>query len=120
MALSFIQGPRVNDWVQTQAEALDLKTRCLVHPYQQTDKALWDDFEVDFRGAFTDTAKEQEAYNKLMSLGMSRNDVDTYISQFDTLVARAGWPTKSIKDQMSLASYRNGRMQPNKRYNATP
>jgi hypothetical protein len=65
--LSYIQGPLVEDWVNARDEELE---RC-VDPTRRTsvgedDKILWDEFEAHFKSAWKDTAKTQNAYDKLM------------------------------------------------------
>ena len=39
-----------------------------------------------------DTAKEQQAYQKLLELCMAGNNIDTYNTKFNHLLARSGWP----------------------------
>ena len=77
LAISFIRGPQIDDWAKEQKD--ELKTKLL--PPQniaQMDEVLWTEFETRFHTAFTDTAKEQQAYQKLLDLQMSGNDIDTY------------------------------------------
>ena len=62
------------------------------------------EFEVDFQSAFTNTAKEQDAYNKLMALRMQGNDVDSYIASFNNLVERSGW---SLMDRGALEKFKH-------------
>ena len=50
-------------------------------------------------------AQAQEAYHKLMNLQMVGQDINSYIAQFDTLVARAGW---SQHDQGTLEKFIKG------------
>jgi hypothetical protein len=85
MALSYIKGERVNDWQEEQLNKLDQTT--LSH----TDETLWTNFETAFKGAFTDSNKKQTAYEKLKEHKMIGDDVDSYISQFENLIAKAGW-----------------------------
>jgi len=69
------------------------------------DKALWTEFEADFKSAFTDTAKEQDTNNKLMALKMQGNDVDSYIASFNNLVEQSGW---SLTDCGALEKFKHG------------
>jgi Retrotransposon gag protein len=52
---------------------------------------LWTDFKTAFTDAFTDTAKKEDAYQKLKHLKMKGKLVDDYIMAFNSLVAKAGW-----------------------------
>jgi Retrotransposon gag protein/Zinc knuckle len=56
-----------------------------------TDETLWTDFETAFADAFTDTAKWEDAYQKLKHLKMKDELVDDYITTFNSLAAKAGW-----------------------------
>jgi hypothetical protein len=86
LALSFIDGPKVDDWVDAQRDELDEKITCANAPLLETDKVLWNDFEVAFNNAYTHTAKKQEAYIQFMNLSMQGNNVNDYIATFDWLV----------------------------------
>jgi Retrotransposon gag protein len=87
MALSLIRGPKVDDWVDDQLKDLELK----VHTTPRSDETLWTDFEMAFADAFTDTAKREDAYQKLKHLKMKDELVDNYITMFNSLAAKAGW-----------------------------
>ena len=84
LAISFIRGPQIDDWAKEQKDELKAK---LLPPRNiaQTDEVLWTEFETRFRTAFTDTAKEQQAYQKLLDLRMTGNDIDTYNTRFNHL-----------------------------------
>jgi hypothetical protein len=49
------------------------------------DPRLWDIFKAEFQRAFTDTAREQNAYKKLGALKMIGGDLNTYIADFEKL-----------------------------------
>jgi Retrotransposon gag protein len=87
MALSLIRGPKVDDWVDEQLNDLELK----VHTMPCSDETLWTDFETAFTDAFTNTAKKEDAYQKLKHLKMKDELVDDYITVFNSLAAKAGW-----------------------------
>ena len=89
LALTFMRGPLVNDWVNLQMEELQEKVEIAKIP--KTDQNLWDDFVISFKDAFTDTAKHIKAYNNLVSLKMEGGDIDTYIATFERLARQAGW-----------------------------
>jgi Retrotransposon gag protein len=85
MALTYIKGPRVEDWQEARLEEL---TNTNLHP---DDEALWTTFEQKFKDAYTDSNKKRAAYDKLMTLQMKGGNIDTYIATFDNLLAKAGW-----------------------------
>jgi Retrotransposon gag protein len=85
MALTYIKGPRVNDWQEAQLK--ELVNSNLV----PDDETLWMNFKQKFKDAYTDSNKKRATYNKLMTLQMKGGDIDTYIATFDNLLAKAGW-----------------------------
>jgi Retrotransposon gag protein/Zinc knuckle len=87
MALSLIRGPKVDDWVDEQLNDLELKI-CIT-PW--SDETLWTEFEAAFTDAFTNTAKKEDAYQKLKHLKMKDELVDDYIMVFNSLAVKAGW-----------------------------
>jgi hypothetical protein len=103
LALSLIRGPKVDGWVDAQAVTLDEKVTCQVQPIAQTDEALWTKFKRDFVAAFTDIAKEQDAYHKLSNLTMQGSDINSYIAAFNYYLNQAGW---SPTDRGSLERFK--------------
>lgn len=110
LALSFMRGPAINDWVLQQTERLF--TRCNgdrthgIFPTHQTDdEQLWEDFGHDFRRAFADTASEQRAYGELANYTMGNKSIDEYIAQFEHLLQKAGWDRTS---RGSLFQFKKG------------
>ena len=70
LALSFMQGPTINNWVLQQIERLYVKCNRdtinrIVLTYQTDDKWLWMDFSLNFHYTFTNTTSEQCAYGEL-------------------------------------------------------
>ena len=118
LAISFIRGPQIDDWAKEQKDKLKAK---LLPPRNiaQTDEVLWTEFETRFRTTFTDTAKEQQAYQKLLDLRMTGNDIDTYNTRFNYLLARSAWPRG---DKGTMERYRRSlrRGIALKIYNKTP
>ncbi|KAI0245539.1 hypothetical protein BJV78DRAFT_1287596 [Lactifluus subvellereus] len=90
LAIGYIRGPKVDNWTDTQTTLLEDRTTRAVNRIQKTDEALWASFVQDFTNAFTDTAKEQNTFNKLVNLRMQENDVDGFITTFNHLVLAAG------------------------------
>jgi hypothetical protein len=110
LCLSFIRGPRVDNWVaekinQLRRAVLGDPAQGLAATHLQTDEDLWHNFGADFRGTFEDTASEENAYAKLKSLRMDGDQIDEYIATFEVLLARAGWQRN---DKGSIDLFFNG------------
>ena len=105
-ALTYIQGPMVNDWVNTQENILLARTdtTCANH-VREDDERLWTVFETAFQDAWTDTSKKQNAYDQLMKLTMVGWDIDTYIATFDRLALTAGW---ELNAEGTIVRFREG------------
>ena len=88
VALSYICGKRVDDWVEYTLNKVD---RTLAQGVQLEHKPLWNMFLRDFQLAFTDTTKVQSVHQELLDLKMKPGDLDSYISSFEHLCMRAGW-----------------------------
>jgi hypothetical protein len=62
--LSYIQGPIVEDWVNTRAIELEKRVDTATpHHVAKTDEVLWQEFETAFKSAWGDTAKTQSTYD---------------------------------------------------------
>ena len=91
-ALSYIRGPLVEDWVNTQDKWLEKRINPTTHRHlARRDEALWLEFIDTFKTAWKDTSKAQMAYDKLMKLTMEAWDVDSYNVTFNRLASAAGW-----------------------------
>jgi Retrotransposon gag protein len=71
----------------------------------RSDETLWTDFEMAFTDAFTDTAKKEDAYQKLKHLKMKDELVDDYITTFNSLAAKAGW---ELTNEGTIDAFRSG------------
>jgi Retrotransposon gag protein/Zinc knuckle len=100
-ALSLIRGPKVDDWVDEQLKELEQKVRTT----SRSDETLWTDFEAAFTTAFTDTAKKEDAYQKLKHLKMKDELVNDYITAFNSLAAKAGW---ELNNAGTIDAFRSG------------
>ncbi|HYT46092.1 MAG TPA: hypothetical protein VEP90_27435, partial [Methylomirabilota bacterium] len=105
MAMSFIKGPKIQDWVRAQMRALNNKVDPQKRGLFKSDETLWDEFQRDFINSFTDTIMTQKAYNKLKTLKMIEDDLDTYIATHNSLVLRARWASNG---DAAIESFRNG------------
>jgi hypothetical protein len=88
VALSYICGKRVDNWVEYTLNKVD---RALAQGVQLQHEALWNMFLRDFQLAFTDTTKVQSAHQELLDPKMEPGDLDFYISSFEHLCMRTGW-----------------------------
>jgi hypothetical protein len=90
LALSFIKGPNVVNWVSTQFDQLneDLTNVC---GGDKDDEDLWKKFEKRFKRAYISSTAKETAYVKLQSLKMKGDQLDKYIADFSTLIRELGW-----------------------------
>ena len=88
VALSYIRGKKVDDWVELSLNKVD---HALQQGVLQTHEALWEMFLRDFQSAFTDTTKTQNMHQELLELRMKPGFLDDYISSFEHLRHLAGW-----------------------------
>ena len=105
-ALTYIRGPMVNDWVNTQENNLVTRTNTTrPNHVREDDEVLWAEFETAFHDAWTDTSKKQNAYDQLMKLTMAGWDIDTYIATFKRLALAAGW---ALDAEGTIVRFREG------------
>ena len=100
LALLFMQGPAIYDWVSQQMEKLFWKCNGdvlngIAPTYHTDDERLWVEFGRNFRWAFADTASEQHAYGELVNCMMGNKSIDEYIAHFEHLLQKAGWDRTS-------------------------
>jgi hypothetical protein len=112
LALSYMKGPKINDWVRmiSAQTVLRVNGNAQANPPilpvdQRDDEDLWQWFVTAFRAAYTDTTQSEEALTKLLVLKMQNNDLDNYIAAFDTLRDAAGW---EIDSQGTILLFRRG------------
>src|SRR5260221_13480834 len=84
-ALSYITGPLVEAWKEEQ---LTLLERSIANNVADTDEVHWDTFDTNFKSAFTNTNKKNDAYRELQGL-KHKDDLDTFIARFKQLVTAA-------------------------------
>jgi hypothetical protein len=95
LALSFIRGPHVDDWVERVLNDTD-RRRGPPNNYTPTDEYLWEAFVRDFKVAFTDTTKRANAHQNLLGCKMKGDNLDTYIAEFEHWRALAGWGADDV------------------------
>jgi hypothetical protein len=89
LALSLMQGPNIEDWVDTQLNDLNDKVTRAQNPIGRDEEQLWNEFKTTFEAAFTNTTKQQTAYHQLQNLKMQGSDLDNYVSTFKNLAKKA-------------------------------
>jgi hypothetical protein len=90
LALSFIKGPNIVNWVSTQFDQLDEDLTNLCGGDEE-DEMLWEEFERRFKWAYISSTAKENAYVKLQSLKMKGDQLDEYITDFSTLIRELGW-----------------------------
>ena len=88
MALTFMKGPKINNWAQAAGQALNEQIN---QGWPKTDEGLWNEFEAGFLSAFVDMTSKEDALSQLLTLKMKGTDLNTYILTFDNLRLKAGW-----------------------------
>jgi hypothetical protein len=92
MALSYIKGPLVEDWVNVIDKELEERTNTANPGHvTETDEVLWNEFEATFKSTWKDTARSASTYDQLMKLVMKDLDMDMYTTMFECLTAVANW-----------------------------
>jgi hypothetical protein len=90
IAISYIRGPKVDDWVEYMLNKIK---RALAQGVQPQHEALWEMFIRDFRTSYTDTTKMQSAHQELLNLQMKPGALDDYVSAFEHCHQKAEWGT---------------------------
>ena len=102
IAISYICGPNVDNWVKHMLNQIDQYITSGVHPQ---DERLWNMFKQTFAQSFTDTMKKQSAHQKLMHLKMRPESLDDYIAKFKHLCEEAEW---GCDDARTITLFKNG------------
>src|SRR6266850_3426116 len=94
LCLSFIRGPKVDDWVeekinQLQYAVLGNPANRIPPSHHSTDEALWNNFGADFRAAYQGTAAEENAYAWFKNLHMIEDRINECIAHLEVLLTRA-------------------------------
>ena len=86
-ALTYMEGETIEGWKESQLDKLNDKVT--TQRVAETSKSLWNDFEKDFKDAFTNTNKKMDAYRLLKGLKYGDN-LDIFLAEFKRLVGAAG------------------------------
>jgi Retrotransposon gag protein len=107
MMLSYMKGPKINDWVWEKATLLEtVVSNGTANP---NDEHVWNTFLEEFTDTFTDTTRREQATLDLINIQMKGEDLDTYISTFHHLRERAGW---ELDAQGTMLMFRRGLKRP--------
>ena len=105
-ALSYIQGPLIDDWVNAQENHLTTRTDTTQTTFVlEMDPVLWAEFATAFQDAWKDTSKKQNAHEQLRKLVMKGWDIDTYIASFERLALAANW---ALPAEGTIMQFRQG------------
>jgi hypothetical protein len=93
IALSFIKGDNIVNWVDAQMINLgeDLKTNF----DDEFVEDIWDNFAARFNGNYVSTTLREEALVRMGNLKMEGSKLDEYITEHATLISLLGWHPSS-------------------------
>jgi len=99
LMLGFIKGPNVKDWTKRW-------TNWMINEFTTgrptMDEHYWSEVARGFQIAFQDTGARERAEDKLRHLAFIPNEVDTFITQFESLATEA---TYDLDAQPTLSLY---------------
>ena len=104
LALSFIKGPNIVNWINVQFDEIEEDLHNL-YEEDEEDENIWTDFLKRFKRAYVSTIQKEDAYVKIRKLKMKAEELDEYIAEYSILVAELGWNQDS---DMSWHSFRKG------------
>ncbi len=99
LMLGFIKGPNVKDWTKRWTNWM---VREFTTGRPTTDEHYWSEVSRGFQIAFQDTGARERAEDKLRHLAFIPNEVDTFITQFESLATEA---TYDLDAQPTLSLY---------------
>jgi hypothetical protein len=83
--LTFIQGPKVGNWVNDQVKVVSH----IQHGGNKTDKYIWDTVMAEFANTFQDIMSHERVEHKLNHCRMEGGNLDIYTAEFKHLVRLA-------------------------------
>jgi len=90
--LTYINGPKVNTWVQGQYQWLKKQLQGGIH---ENDRRLVAHLEKEFKTAFGDSLEKIHVQEMLRNgIVMKGYEIDKYVAQFEGLVQKAGYDYK--------------------------
>ena len=91
--LGLLQGPKVDDWVLTQATALSTK---VARGTAKDNKTLWDDLKQAFKNTYVNTGQIEQACMELQKHKMEADMINDYIAKFKNLLAKGEIPCTEV------------------------
>ncbi len=99
LMLGFIKGPNIKDWTKCWTNWM---VREFTTGRPTTDEHYWSEVSRGFQIVFQDMGARERAEDKLQHLAFIPNEVDTFITQFESLAAKA---TYDLDAQPTLSLY---------------
>ena len=99
LMLGFIKGPNVKDWTKCWTNWM---VREFTTGRPTTDEHYWSEVARGFQIVFQDTGARERAEDKLCHLAFIPNEVDTFITQFESLATEA---TYNLDAQPTMSLY---------------
>ena len=104
--LTYLQGPHVNEWVQSQHQWL--VNEVTTNRVALMNVWLWMTMEHAFHQNFVDTLKQEHAQAALkQGFWMKGEDMDDYVAKFECLAQHAGYDLNNIQT-LCYVSFRFG------------
>ena len=86
--LSYLKGPKVEDWADAQQKKMD--DNVAIGRIRASERH-WTDFKDAYDANFKDLGEKINAQHQLENLKMQGQDIDSYIAKFETLMGLAGY-----------------------------
>jgi Retrotransposon gag protein len=96
LLLTFMQGPKVEQWAARKGEELtlvvlgDLANHVLL-THQENDEAIWNDLLIALRNAYSKYHGVKGAYRAIKDLQQKEGHVNDYIIELKNLLSKAEW-----------------------------
>jgi hypothetical protein len=93
IALSFIKGDNVVNWVD--AQMVNLEDDLKLNYGDESQEDIWENFTARFNGNYISTTLKEEALVRIGNLKMEGSKLDEYVTEHATLIALLGWHPSS-------------------------
>lgn len=103
IALFFIKGPNVLNWVDAQADMVNYDL--IMAGGDEFNNVVWTNFLRRFQAVFISTTTKEDTYTKINKLKMKNGQLDKYMANHSILINELGWHNN---DKMTCHTYRQG------------
>ena len=79
-----MRGPLVTNWVKQKTTEVEDMLQAGADP---NNNIFWTSFKTAFEEAYTDTGKAQSTFNEITTLQMKGQNLNEYITRFETLAS---------------------------------